>query len=127
MPLTSAAAAAILAVQLGTPAAIQSEPPAIQNHAPIVQVGYCGNGYDIDIYGHCYPNGVIPPQYQAARRYGRHGRYGAYAGPVPCGNGADIDSRDGQCYPTGTVPPQFQQGRQGYYYGRQRRGYYDED
>jgi hypothetical protein len=86
-------------------------------------VQYCGNGYDIDIYGRCYPNGVIPPQYQAARRYGYQGR--AYRGgryPVPCGDGADTDLRDGQCYPNGMVPPQFQSGRQGYYYSR--RGYY---
>jgi hypothetical protein len=71
MPLTSAAAATILAIQLGTPAAVvQSEAPAIQSDAPIVQVrgGWCGNGYDIDIHGNCYPNGVIPPEYQAARQ-----------------------------------------------------------
>ncbi len=110
MPLTSAAAATILALQLGTPAAVASEGSAIQGDVPIVQVGYCGNGYDIDVYGRCYPNGVIPPEYQAARRYHREGRYGAYAGPVPCGNGADVDSRDGRCYPTGTVPRRFQQG-----------------
>ncbi|WFU37283.1 hypothetical protein QA640_22580 [Bradyrhizobium sp. CB82] len=70
MPLTSAAAATILALQLGTPAVVQNEVPAIQDEAPLVLVrgGWCGNGYDIDIYGRCYPNGVIPPQYQAARQ-----------------------------------------------------------
>jgi hypothetical protein len=61
-----------------------------------------------------YPNGVIPPQYQAAQR----GRYG-YGGSVPCGgDGVDIDIRDGRCYPTGTVPRQFQ-NRPQYY----RQGY----
>ena len=57
------AAAAVLALQLGT--------PAVQNNTPdVVQVrgGSCSNGYDVDIYGRCYPNGVIPPQYQAARQ-----------------------------------------------------------
>jgi len=112
MPFTSAAAATLLALQLGSPAAIQSEVPAIQSDTPIVQVGWCGNGYDIDIHGRCYPNGVIPPQYQGARRYGRQGPYDAYAGPVPCGNGADVDSRDGRCYPTGTVPRRYQEGLQ---------------
>lgn len=76
---------------------------------PLTRVQSCGNGYDIDIYGRCYPNGVIPPQFQAARQ----GRYAGERGPVPCGNGADVDSRDGQCYPTGTVPRRFQAARQG--------------
>jgi hypothetical protein len=58
MPFISGAAA-VLALQLGM--------PAVQNEMPeVVQVGgYCGHGYDIDIHGRCYPNGVIPPQYQA--------------------------------------------------------------
>jgi hypothetical protein len=92
--------------------------------APLIQVQQqCGNGYDIDIYGRCYPNGVIPPQYQAARQgYGGYSGGGRY--PVPCGDGADIDTRDGRCYPNGTVPYRYQQGRQGYYYDRPRRGYY---
>jgi hypothetical protein len=61
MPLISGAAA-VLALQLGM--------PAVQNEMPeVVQVGgYCSHGYDIDIHGRCYPNGVIPPQYQAARQ-----------------------------------------------------------
>jgi hypothetical protein len=118
----AAGAVAILALQLGTPL----PPPGTA--APLIQVQQCGNGYDIDIYGRCFPNGVIPPQYQAARQgYYRGGRY-----PVPCGNGADIDVRDGQCYPTGTVPPRFQQGRQQYYgdggyYEPRRRQYYYRD
>jgi hypothetical protein len=74
--------------------------------------GECPNGYDFNIRnGRCYPNGVLPPQYQVRPRYEYRGaRY-----PVPCGNGADVDIRDGQCYPNGTVPRRFQQGRQGYY------------
>jgi len=109
-------AAAIIGLQLGAP--LPSEP------IPLIQVQQCGNGYDIDIYGRCYPNGVIPPQYQAARQgYGGYGRQ-----PVPCGNGADADVRDGLCYPTGTVPRRFQQGRQyedeQAYQPRPRRRYY---
>lgn len=105
---------AALALQLGMPAS----PPSTA--VPLIEVQQCGNGYDIDIYGRCFPNGVIPPRYQAARQGYRGGRY-----PVPCGNGADIDVRDGQCYPTGTVPPRFQQGRQQYYDDdyQPRRGY----
>jgi hypothetical protein len=112
MILTIAAAAA-LAAHLGTAIPSQSD--------LLSPVQYCGQGYDLDIRGRCYPNGVIPPQYQSARQ-GRAYRGGRY--PVPCGNGADLDSRDGQCYPTGTVPPRFQSGRQEYYYDRPRRGYY---
>jgi hypothetical protein len=72
MPFISGAAA-VLALQLGM--------PAVHNETPtpdLVQVrgGWCGNGYDIDIYGRCYPNGVIPPQYQSARQgYYRGGSY----------------------------------------------------
>ena len=105
-------AAAILAAHLGAA-------PAGDTNNLVHQVQYCGNGYDIDIRGRCYPNGVIPPQYQAARQYGAYGRYGGGRGPVPCGNGADVDIRDGQCYPNGTVPYRYQQGRQ-----YQRRPYY---
>lgn len=49
-------------------------------------------------------------------RYRRHGR------PPPCGDGYDLDERDGKCYPNGAVPPRFQSGR--YYpleYGGGRR------
>jgi hypothetical protein len=112
MILTIAAAAA-MAAHLGS--ALPSESNLLS------QVQYCGHGYDIDIYGRCYPNGAIPPQYQAARR-GR--MYGAGRYPVPCGNGADLDVRDGMCYPNGTVPLRFQSGRQQYYYDRPRRRYY---
>jgi hypothetical protein len=101
-------AAAAIAAHLGAVRPVDT--------APVVLAQYCGHGYDIDIHGRCYPNGVIPPQYQAARRHG----YGGYGGggryPVRCGHGADTDLRDGRCYPSGTVPPQFQSGRQGYYY-----------
>lgn len=87
----------------------------------------CGDGYDLDSRdGYCYPNGMVPPQFQPGRRYYGQQRYGRY--PVPCGNGADIDVRDGLCYPNGMVPPQFQQGRRypqyeddGYYYQPRRR------
>ena len=57
-------AAALLALQLGMPAA-QSETPSP------TQVQYCEHGYDIDIYGRCYPNGTVPPQFQS----GSQGRY----------------------------------------------------
>lgn len=53
-------AAAALAAHLG--AAATGDTNSVR------QVQYCGNGYDIDIHGRCYPNGVIPPQYQAARQ-----------------------------------------------------------
>jgi hypothetical protein len=90
-------AAAAIAAHLGS--ALPSE-----NNKVLAEV-QCGNGYDLDIRGRCYPNGVIPPQYQAARQ-GRAYRGGRY--PVACGNGADLDIRDGQCYPNGTVPRRYQ-------------------
>jgi hypothetical protein len=84
----------------------------------------CGHGWDVSARdGYCYPNGYLPPQDQAARqRYyrpqygepqyydesGPYQPYGMRRRPVPCGNGADVDLRDGRCYPTGTVPRQFQ-------------------
>jgi len=81
----------------------------------------CGNGYDIDSRdGWCYPNGMVPPQFQSGRYYPlRSGR----RQPVQCGHGADLDIRDGLCYPNGTVPRRFQQGRQyqNDYYDRPRR------
>ena len=99
-------AAAAIAAHLG------SVLPSESNLLSPVQ--YCGNGYDVDIHGRCYPNGVIPPQYQAARR----SRYG-YGGPVPCGgDGVDLDVRDGRCYPTGTVPRRYQNRPQYYYRDR---------
>ena len=111
--------------------AVLSASSHVQSTTPLlIQVQQCGNGYDIDIHGRCFPNGVIPPQYQAARQ--GYGGYGGGRHPVPCGNGADVDIRDGRCYPTGTVPNRYQQGRQGYgnegYYDqRPRRGYYYRD
>jgi hypothetical protein len=115
-------AAAVIGLHLGAP--LPSEP------IPLIEVQQCGDGYDIDIYGRCFPNGVIPPRYQAARQgYGGYSGGGRY--PVPCGNGADVDTRDGRCYPNGTVPYRYQQGRQ--YYGndyddrRPRRRYYYRD
>ena len=81
--LMSLAAAAI---------SLQLAAPLPSDVAPLIQVQQqqCGDGYDIDIYGRCFPNGVIPPRYQAARQGYRGGRY-----PIPCGNGADVDIRDG--------------------------------
>jgi hypothetical protein len=38
-------------------------------------------------------------------RYRRHGH------PPPCGDGYDLDERDGMCYRNGMVPPQYQSGR----------------
>ncbi|WP_126257560.1 hypothetical protein [Bradyrhizobium sp. LVM 105] len=64
MPLSSAAAAAVLALQLATPAVNQTETPNLVQ----VREGPCSYGFDTDIYGRCYPNGVIPPEYQAARQ-----------------------------------------------------------
>lgn len=109
--------AAALAAQLGMipdAAVAPVQPHAVQYNVPVRRPP-CGHGWDVSASdGLCYPNGFLPPEDQAARRYPRHyrgdGRY-----PVPCGHGADLDSRDGQCYPTGSVPPQFQEGRQ--YYG----------
>ena len=65
-------AAAAIAAHLGSS-------PAVDTNL-VHQAGYCGHGYDIDIHGRCYPNGVIPPQYQAARQYGAYRAYGRYGG-----------------------------------------------
>ena len=49
-------------------------------------------------------------------------RYRRAGHPPPCGDGYDLDQRDGLCYGNGIVPPQFQSGR--YYpleYGGGRR------
>lgn len=81
-------------------------PPPLSAPAPLVRVVYCGDGYDLDLHGRCLPNGVIPPQFQAARQGYMSGRH-----PVPCGDGADLDIRDNRCYPTGTVPKRFQTSR----------------
>ena len=56
--------AAALALQLATPAVVQNETPNLVQ----VREGPCSYGYDVDIYGRCYPNGVIPWRYQAARQ-----------------------------------------------------------
>jgi hypothetical protein len=48
----------------------------------VAQRQRCGHGYDIDIYGRCYPNGVIPPQYQEARQPRSYREYrGGYEQP----------------------------------------------
>ena len=76
MIVTIAAAAAIAAHLGSTPAGAA---PAVDTNL-VHQARYCGHGYDIDIHGRCYPNGVIPPQYQAARQYGAYRAYGRYGG-----------------------------------------------
>lgn len=71
-------AAAALAAHLGGAPA-----PVVDTDSLVHQVrgGWCGHGHDIDIYGRCYPNGMIPPQYQAARQYrGYYGPPGRYGG-----------------------------------------------
>jgi len=84
-------AAVALALQ-GVPAASPSESNLLS------PVQYCSHGYDIDIHGRCYPNGVIPPQYQAARQGWAYGGGRYYEGR------------------------RYHRGSHGYYYGR--RGYY---
>ena len=69
-------AAAALAAHLGAAPAGDTD-----NLVHQVRGGWCSHGYDIDIYGRCYPNGVIPYQYQAARQYRGYGAYGRYGGP----------------------------------------------
>ena len=72
-------AAAALAAHLGAALAGDTD-----NLVHQVREGWCSHGYDIDIHGRCFPNGVIPPQYQAARQYGAYGRYGGrYRDPNP--------------------------------------------
>ncbi len=127
-----AAIATILALH-GSPAPQVDAPPGLIE----VQYGVprhpppCGNGWDVSARdGWCYPNGYLPPQEQQARRryyrpqydepgyYGEpqpYRPYGYQRRPVPCGDGADVDIRDGRCYPTGTVPRQFQNRPENYY------------
>ena len=123
--------ATILALQAGAPPAVAGPERAIE-----VQYGVprppppCGDGWDLSADdGMCYPNGYLPPQDQAARqRYYRpqyggpqyyeerpYRPYGLRRRPVPCGDGADVDLRDGRCYPTGTVPLQYQDRPENYY------------
>jgi hypothetical protein len=122
-----------LALQVASPA-----PPPNAGEPLVQEIQYrvyahpppCGHGWDLSASdGMCYPNGYLPPQDQAARQryydqgygdpgYGGREYYGGrgYRGgryPVPCGDGADVDIRDGRCYPTGTVPRRFQ-NRGGY-------------
>ena len=116
-------AAAALAFQVGTIPESAVAPPvlpqAVQYRVP-AHPPPCGHGWDLSARdGLCYPNGYLPPQEQAARRYRPYYGDGRY--PVPCGHGADVDSRDGLCYPNGAVPPQYQEGRQRYYGDRYRR------
>jgi hypothetical protein len=66
-------AAAAVAAHLGAA-------PAGDTNNFQVRGGWCSHGYDIDIHGRCYPNGVIPPQYQAARQ-GYYRGYNYYPRP----------------------------------------------
>ena len=118
-------AGVVLALQLGGPAYVLND-----GNPPVQEIQYrrygrpppCGHGYDVDSRdGMCYPNGMVPPQFQPGRYYPLE--YGGGRRPVPCGHGADADIRDGLCYPNGTVPRRFQQGRLGYHY--RRNGYYE--
>src|SRR4051812_34289939 len=104
-----------LALQLSPP-----PPPANAGASLVQEAQYrayahpppCGHGWDLSARdGMCYPNGALPPQDQAARQryyrqdYGDRGysgreNYGdrGYRGgryPVPCGDGTDLDVRDG--------------------------------
>jgi hypothetical protein len=98
--MLSTIAAVVLAVHIAAP---PSSAPA-----PLVRVQGCSDGYDLDIYGRCLPNGAVPREFQAARQ----GSYGRRRHPVPCGTGTDLDIRDNQCHPNGTVPHRFQAARQ---------------
>lgn len=127
-----AAIATILAIH-GIPAT------QVAGTSPVIEVQYgvprhpppCGIGWDVSARdGWCYPNGYLPPgEQQARRRYYRpqydppgyyeepqpYRPYGLWRRPVPCGDGADVDIRDGRCYPTGTVRRQFQNRPENYY------------
>jgi hypothetical protein len=70
-------AAAALAAHLGAASASAGDTKSLVQQ---VRGGWCSHGYDLDIHGRCYPNGVIPPQYQAARQYGGYGAYGRHGG-----------------------------------------------
>lgn len=112
--------------------------PHVREAQPLIEVQYgvprhpppCGHGWDVSARdGWCYPNGYLPPQEQQARQPYYRPQYGgpeyyedeprAYYGmrrrPVQCGDGADLDIRDGRCYPNGTVPRRFQNRPDNYY------------
>jgi hypothetical protein len=114
-----------LALQLSAP------PPSLNESDLLIQeIRYrrhgrpppCGHGYDLDERdGLCYPNGMVPPEFQSGRYYPLE--YGGGRRPVPCGHRADRDIRDGLCYPNGSVPLRYQEGRKGYHI--RRNGYYE--
>ena len=79
--------AAALAAHLGAAPAPAGDTDSLVHR---VRGGWCSHGYDIDIYGRCYPNGVIPPQYQAARQYRGYGAYGRYGGPYRTTHGSTV-------------------------------------
>jgi hypothetical protein len=112
------AAAAVLAAQIVTPST-----PAPSMSLPLIKVQSCPDGYDADLRGRCYPTGTVPPQFQAARQGYQGDEGGRYGGG--CGDGYDLDIRDGRCHPNGTVPYRYQQGRQYYHHHRHRYYYGD--
>jgi len=74
-----------LALQLGGPAY-----PLNEGNPPIQEIQYyrygrpppCGHGYDVDSRdGMCYPNGMVPPQFQPGRYYPLE--YGGGRRPIP--------------------------------------------
>jgi hypothetical protein len=124
--------ATILALAGAVPPATGIERPVeVQYYGRVpVHPPPCGDHWDLSARdGMCYPNGYLPPQDQAARRgyyqpqYGEpqyyddppYRPYGMRRRPVPCTDGADLDTRDGRCYPTGTVPRQYQNRPENYY------------
>lgn len=121
--------ATILALHAGAPPAIGSERAVEVQYRVPVHPPPCGDHWDLSARdGMCYPNGYLRPEDQEAlqgyyqpRYYPQPGYaqprpyYGARRRPVPCGDGADVDIRDGRCYPNGTVPRQFQNLPQNYY------------
>jgi hypothetical protein len=118
-------AVAALALQLSAPPSSPNESDLLIQEIRYRRYGRpppCGHGYDLDERdGLCYPNGMVPPEFQSDRYYPLE--YGGGRRPVPCGHRADIDIRDGLCYPTGTVPLRYQEARKAYHI--RRNGYYE--
>ena len=109
--------ATILALHAGAAPQVATPEHAleVQYRVP-VRPPPCGDHWDLSARdGMCYPNGYLRPEDQAAMQgYYQRGYaeprpyYGTRRRPVPCTDGADLDTRDGLCYPNGTVPDQFQ-------------------
>ena len=62
-----------LALQLGVPAHPVNESIPLAQEIRYRRHGHpppCGHGYDVDERdGRCYPNGMVPPQFQSGRYY----------------------------------------------------------